>query len=515
MLNASVGVQRVLGRVRRPSGQEAANVEPRQARRFAADNLRRGLHSAAAASRLLPVRDQPPAQVVVVASVPAAASRRSLIGRLGHERAVAFAVAGILIGASVISISAGQTGGPTGGTTGAGQASRIAVGGGTGGTAGISDGTAGITDGTAGITHDTTGATEDTVELNGVLGAADSSDSSDNVPDPNGGATAESGSVQFGQPEATTIPQSALAPIEFGEAEIASVEPIAVEGPFIEDGTLVKPIAVDTVVPDGSALVMTYTVKAGDKLAGIAGKFRVSTMTIMWANNLKSKDDIHKGQVLRIPPVTGLIVKVAATDTLDAIAARYSVGGTDILATNGLDDPNLVVGQVLVIPGAKGAAILEPKLAKRTTSLSPRSTSGSNSINIRPPAAYSGAKFLWPVVGGGNYISQYFHYGHYALDIAADYGSTVRAAAAGTVIFAGWKSNGGGYQVWVAHGSGLYTTYNHMSSIAVGAGQHVDRGEQVGRIGQSGNATGPHLHFEVWRGAVWDGGQRVNPLGYL
>ena len=98
---------------------------------------------------------------------------------------------------------------------------------------------------------------------------------------------------------------------------------------------------------------------------------------------------------------------------------------------------------------------------------------------------------MWPVVGGGNYISQYFHYGHYAIDIAADYGSRVRAGGRRTVIFAGWKSNGGGYQVWIAHGSGLYTTYNHMSAVTVGRGQHVGRGQQVGRVGQSGNATGP------------------------
>jgi murein DD-endopeptidase MepM/ murein hydrolase activator NlpD len=122
---------------------------------------------------------------------------------------------------------------------------------------------------------------------------------------------------------------------------------------------------------------------------------------------------------------------------------------------------------------------------------------------------------VWPVVGGNYYISQYYHYGHYGLDIAADYGSKVRAAGAGTVIFAGWKSNGGGYQVWIAHGSNLYTTYNHMSGVSVARGQELGQGQQVGRVGQSGNATGPHLHFEVWRGAVWDGGTRLNPLGYL
>ena len=122
---------------------------------------------------------------------------------------------------------------------------------------------------------------------------------------------------------------------------------------------------------------------------------------------------------------------------------------------------------------------------------------------------------MWPVVGGGNYISQYFHYGHYAIDIAADYGSHGARRGAGTVIFAGWKSNGGGYQVWIAHGSGpVHDVQPHVGDVGR-ARPARRRGQQVGRVGQSGNATGPHLHFEVWSGPVWDGGQRVNPLGYF
>jgi murein DD-endopeptidase MepM/ murein hydrolase activator NlpD len=478
LLNASVGVERVLGRFRRPPNQRAASIKSRPIRSFAAAHqVRRGLHSAVQASRLVPVRHH--RRTVVQAAAPRVA-RRSLIARLGPDRAVALAVAGILLGASVVSVSAGvvsvsagHAAPATGGTTGDGPAPRIAVGG----------------------------------------GSVDEHDESDRT-----------GSVEFGQPEAAIPPQSRFAAIGFGDRQIASTQMVDVEGPFSDDGTLLKPIAVDTVVPDGSALVKTYKVKGGDTLVGIAHKFRVSMMSVWWANDLKSKNDLRKGEILRIPPVTGLIVKVTAADTLAAIAARYRVEDTDILATNGLDDPNLVVGQILVVPGAKGKAIAAAKAVARTIArpaakpvLKPRTriSTASSGGSSRPPSTYAGGKFTWPVVGGGNYISQYFHYGHYAIDIAADYGSKVRAAAGGTVIFAGWKNNGGGYQVWIAHGSGLYTTYNHMSSIAVGSGQHLGRGQQVGRIGQSGNATGPHLHFEVWRGPVWDGGQRVNPLAYF
>jgi LysM repeat protein len=416
--------------------------------------LRRGVHAVALASRLMPVRegDHEVPQAVVLSG-----SRRSLIARLGPDRAVAVALAGILLGASVVSVSAGRPVPATGGPTGDGPAPRIAVGGGT-------------------TQQDQTDRT---------------------------------GNVEFGAPDPTTDPKPSFAAIDYGALPINATDPVTVEGPFINDGTLVKPIAVDTTVPDGSALVRTYTVAAGDTLPGIAAKFRVSLMTVWWANDLKS-EDVREGQVLRIPPVTGLIVKVLATDTLDGLAARYGVDSADILATNGLDDPNLVVGQVLVVPGAEGQAVPVP-VANPSGKTPGRIAGGS----ARPPATYTGGKFIWPVVGGGNYISQYFHYGHYAIDIAGDYGSTVRAAAAGTVTFAGWKSNGGGYQVWIAHGSGLFTTYNHLSAITVGVGQRVGRGDQVGRIGQSGNATGPHLHFEVWRGPVWDTGQRVNPMAYF
>jgi len=383
---------------------------------------------------------------------------------------VAIAVAGILLAASVISASAASPAPATGGTNGPGTDVRIAVGG-------------GVVFGHGGTIAEGEPAIDDT----------------------------------FGNP-AGGIDQAAG--VDSGAAtDVASAAgPASVEGPFLEDGTLLKPVAVNTTVADGRSLVRTYKVKAGDTLTGIASKFGISMMTIWWANNLQSKDALHIGQQLSIPPVTGLVVTVTASDTLDSLAQRYDVDPTDILVENKLTDPNLVVGQVLVIPGAAGKGIPTPPTPKPVSRPSNGSSSGGGIIgrgSARGPSTYTGGRLLWPVVGGGNYISQYFHYGHYAIDIAADYGSEVRAAGAGTVVFAGWKGNGGGYQVWISHGSNLYTTYNHMSAISVGYGQSVSEGQQVGRVGQSGDATGPHLHFEVWRGPVWNGGTRVNPLAYL
>ena len=272
-------------------------------------------------------------------------------------------------------------------------------------------------------------------------------------------------------------------------------------GPDVDDGTLWKPVLVDTSVIDGKSLLRKYTVKAGDTLTGIASEAGVSMMTLWWANKLSSKDDLHVGQSLVIPPVDGLVVTVKDGDTLDTLSAAYKVDPASVVDVNGLVDTNLVIGQVLILPGASGAPIPVPPAQKHCT------TCGGGTVT------YTGGRFAWPVVGGHNYISQYFHYGHYALDIAAAYGSKVVAAAAGTIVFAGWRNNGGGYQVWIFHGNNLYTGYFHMSSLTVVRGQRVARGQQVGRIGMTGWATGPHLHFVVSIGPL-EGGRPVNPLRY-
>jgi len=389
---------------------------------------------------------------------------RRRIGRLrldSPERLLPVLVLGIVLVASVTAAPglAGRTG-PTGATEGYGSAPRLVVGGDSGPNAGAGESPTGPNDGA------------------GVTGGSGEYD--------NGAVVVDAGPVADA----------------------------SVDGQFLEDGTLLKPVVVATTVEDARDQLRTYTVRSGDTLTGIASRFGVRMMTIWWANRLNSKDQLHVGQKLIIPPVNGLVHTVTAGETLASVAARYNVDAARIVSFNGLTDETLVIGQVLMLPGARGKAIPTPtptpRVVARTTV---RQSSSGSHTTVRPPASYGGGAFAWPVAGG--YISQYYSARHPAIDIAADYGTPVRAAAAGTVLFAGWKNNGGGYQVWIAHGSGLYTTYNHMSALTVRTGERVGRAEMVGRIGTSGWATGPHLHFEVWRGPIWDGGTRVNPLAYL
>jgi murein DD-endopeptidase MepM/ murein hydrolase activator NlpD len=85
---------------------------------------------------------------------------------------------------------------------------------------------------------------------------------------------------------------------------------------------------------------------------------------------------------------------------------------------------------------------------------------------------------------------------HQGLDIAAPSGTTVTAAAGGTIIMAQWYGGYGNY-ILIDHGGGYSTGYGHLSAIYVANGQTIQRGQAIGAVGSTGNSTGPHLHFEV------------------
>ena len=138
-----------------------------------------------------------------------------------------------------------------------------------------------------------------------------------------------------------------------------------------------------------------------------------------------------------------------------------------------------------------------------------RSAQGTGSASSGSGAAPASG-FVWPVDGP---ITSSFglRWGrmHEGIDIGVGFGTPIRAAAAGTVIHAGWLG-GYGNLVVVDHGGGLSTAYGHQQEIYVSSGQQVDQGTVLGEVGSTGNSTGPHLHFEVRVN-----GSAVDPLGYL
>jgi murein DD-endopeptidase MepM/ murein hydrolase activator NlpD len=298
-------------------------------------------------------------------------------------------------------------------------------------------------------------------------------------------------------PQLAALGAAAPAP-QFGQGD----GPLAVDynDIYLGDGSIPNTLQNPGLGVDAKTLLRKYTVVAHDTLGGIAGRFGLATSTVYWANKAQLPDpgSLRVGQQLLIPPMDGLLVTVGAKDSLNSLASKYKIAVQDIVDVNNLPDTTLAQGQTLLIPGASGGPV-------------PASKVGG------PRTAASGS-WIWPVKGPW-YISQYFWSGHHAIDIASPAGTPVVAAVGGTVVRAGDNGyTGGGNVVWVMVGTKLYTTYNHLLSWNVRTGQRVGAGQVIGHVGQTGEATGPHLHFEVWLGYPWALGTvatAVNPCYYL
>lgn len=238
--------------------------------------------------------------------------------------------------------------------------------------------------------------------------------------------------------------------------------------------------------------VILYTVEEGDTLGSIAEKFGVNLDTLRWANeNIKSIKSIKPGDVVNVPPVTGVIHTVKSGETIYSIAKKYDTEPqaiVDFPFNSFVNDETfaLAIGQTLMVPDG-----VMPKQELW-------STGSSNLARILTPdagAVSATGNWTWPASG---HVSQPFRNWHKGLDIANKGGGPILAADAGVVTVAGWPDNSGyGNRVVVDHGNGYHTLYAHMSKISVVVGQRVNQGGRLGDMGSTGRSTGTHLHFEV------------------
>ncbi|MFD8812699.1 transglycosylase family protein [Streptomyces sp. NPDC059627] len=207
-------------------------------------------------------------------------------------------------------------------------------------------------------------------------------------------------------------------------------------------------------------------------------------------------------------------------DTLSGIAEEHDVTGGwhRLYAANRTtvgSDPDLILpGQRLSLTGqaAKAESAAKKAAAKTRTKTKAKAKAETTKAGTRTGhslVAPVDAPIGTPYHASGSHWSKGYHTG---VDFLAPTGTSVKAVEAGQIVTAGWGGSYG-YQVVIRHADGRYTQYGHLSAISVRAGQSVSTGQRIGRSGSTGNATGPHLHFEVRTGPGF--GTDIDPVAYL
>jgi murein DD-endopeptidase MepM/ murein hydrolase activator NlpD len=289
-------------------------------------------------------------------------------------------------------------------------------------------------------------------------------------------------------------------------------------------GGITRMTLLQTIIPTRPRIdVITYTVQPGDNLFVIGDRFNLKPETILWGNYEVLRDNpqfLKPDQVLIILPVDGTYYQWEQGDTLQEIADFFEVTVADIVnfPGNRFDEVGpdgqagaLGVGDWVIVPG--GVRELRdwgPPAISRTNPAS-AAYYGSGSCGAIYEGAIGTGTFIWPTptktLSGYDYRPGF----HNGIDIGGPEGNPVWAVDSGVVVYAGWSEYGFGNLIVLDHGNGWQSAYAHLSVVGVVCGQSVALGTVIGNVGNTGNSTGPHLHFEL-RSEIFG---KVNPWDYL
>jgi len=208
------------------------------------------------------------------------------------------------------------------------------------------------------------------------------------------------------------------------------------------------------------------------------------------------------------------VYTVRPNDTLYSIGRRFGIDYRQLARRNHIRPPyDIFIGQHLYLTGtapfSQSLPVREPPPKKPAGKQQAKKTVKSDYQT--KAGGYSGNALIWPIKG--KITSRFGRRGsrmHDGIDISAKEGTPVRAATDGTVVYSDQRLSGYGKLVIIRHGKGLFTVYAHNQRNLVKKGERVKRGDTVAKVGQTGRANGPHLHFEVRHGST-----AVDPLSYL
>ncbi|MDN0031522.1 peptidoglycan DD-metalloendopeptidase family protein [Oscillibacter valericigenes] len=265
---------------------------------------------------------------------------------------------------------------------------------------------------------------------------------------------------------------------------------------------------------------VTYEVKSGDTWSEIANSHGLTSAELLALNPGYDINKLSIGEVLTLSASVPYLTMTVLEQERYLDAIPYDIEYTD--------SANLYKGDYKVISaGSNGSADVlanvtyvngeeqERVILSSVTLKNPVTEQRLQGTKERPTWLPTGT-FRWPCSGNitsrfgyRNLSYSYASTNHKGIDIANRYGTAIYAADGGTVTYAGWMS-GYGYLVKINHGNGYETLYGHNSSLVASVGQHVYKGQQIARMGSTGNSTGNHCHFEV----RYNGVPR-NPVNYL
>lgn len=253
-----------------------------------------------------------------------------------------------------------------------------------------------------------------------------------------------------------------------------------------------------------------YEVVQGDTLSGIANQFSLTLDEILAMNpDFSEEGYIQIGDRLNVTiPEPELSVVVDKQETYEEsynLPVEYVYNDSQYttysnVLSEGTAGYRQVVADVTYVNGLETARVIldEQVISEATARVVEVGT-------VTPPT------FIKPLSGGtltSGYGARWGSF-HRGVDWSCSTGTSIMASSGGTIIQAGWNGTYG-YSITISHGNGVQTRYAHLSRVLVNVGEYVKQGTVIGRSGNTGNSTGPHLHFEVIIN-----GSRVNPFSYL